>query len=198
MCREEDKTRIPDKRLCGQGEWSREGSCPATSQTPWGTVAHATLGSRRFSFICTNLREFLFLSPESESEVAQSCPTLCDPRLLCPWDFLSKGTGVGCRFLLQGIFPPQELNPGLPHCRQMLYPLSHQGSLSPESWLNHLSAVMGIRDWEQHDSYLWLGLKGTPTPGFMMVCSGSASSWVPRGTVWSAPSISFLLALLET
>ena len=41
---------------------------------------------------------------ESESEVAQSCPTLCDPmdtRLLCPWDFLGKSTGVGCHFLLQ-------------------------------------------------------------------------------------------------
>ena len=37
-------------------------------------------------------------------------------------------TGVGCHFLLQGIFPTQELNPGLPHCRQMLYCLSHQGS----------------------------------------------------------------------
>ena len=37
---------------------------------------------------------------ESESEVAQSCPTLCgnpmDTRLLCPWDFLGKSTGVGC------------------------------------------------------------------------------------------------------
>ena len=31
-------------------------------------------------------------------------------------------------FLLQGIFPTQESNPGLPHCRQMLYRLSHQGS----------------------------------------------------------------------
>jgi len=28
---------------------------------------------------------------------------------------------------LQGIFPTQELNPGLPHCRQILYCLSHQG-----------------------------------------------------------------------
>ena len=40
-----------------------------------------------------------------ESEVAQSCPTLCDPldtRLLRPWDFLGKSTGVGCHFLLQG------------------------------------------------------------------------------------------------
>ena len=38
------------------------------------------------------------------SEVAQSCPTLCDAmdtRLLRPWDFLGKSTGVGCHFLFQ-------------------------------------------------------------------------------------------------
>ena len=71
---------------------------------------------------------------ESESEVAQSCPTLCDPidcstRLLSLWDFPGKSTGVGCHFLLQGIFPTQGLSPGLPRCRQTLYRLSHQGSL---------------------------------------------------------------------
>ena len=83
---------------------------------------------------------------ESESEVAQSCPTLCDPMdcslpgssvhgifqarvLLCPWDFPGKSTGVDCHFLLQGIFPTQGFNPGLPHCRQKLYRLSHQESL---------------------------------------------------------------------
>ena len=49
--------------------------------------------------------------------------------LLRPWAFPSKSTGVGCHFLLQGIFLTQGLNPGLPHCRQMLYHLSHQGSL---------------------------------------------------------------------
>ena len=37
---------------------------------------------------------------------------------------------MNCHFLLQGIFPTQESNPGLPHRRQMLYRLSHQGSLS--------------------------------------------------------------------
>ena len=42
-------------------------------------------------------------------------------RLLRPWDFLGKSTGVGCYFLLQGIFPTQGLNPGLSHCRQMLW-----------------------------------------------------------------------------
>ena len=38
-------------------------------------------------------------------------------RLLCPWDSPGKNIGVGCRFLLQGIFPTQEPNPGLLHCR---------------------------------------------------------------------------------
>ena len=42
-----------------------------------------------------------------------------------PWDSPGKNTGVGCHFLLQGIFLTQGLNPGLPHGRLMLYPLSH-------------------------------------------------------------------------
>ena len=54
--------------------------------------------------------------------------TVACTRFLHPWDFLGKSTGVGCHFLLQGIFPTQGSNPGLPHCRQMLYRLSHQGS----------------------------------------------------------------------
>ena len=37
---------------------------------------------------------------------------------------------MGCHFLFQEIFPTQGLNLGLPHCRQTLYHLSHQGSLS--------------------------------------------------------------------
>ena len=64
---------------------------------------------------------------KKESEVAQSCPTLCDPKdcsllgFLHQWDFPGKNTGVGCHFLLQEIFLTQGLNPGLPHCRKMLY-----------------------------------------------------------------------------
>ena len=61
---------------------------------------------------------------KKESEVAQSCPTLqphgLQPtRLLCPWNFPGTSTGVGCHFLLQGIFLTQGSNPGpLLHCRQ--------------------------------------------------------------------------------
>ena len=51
-------------------------------------------------------------------------------RLLCPLDFSSKNTGVGCCFLLQGIFPIQTSNMGLSHCRPILYHLNHQGSPS--------------------------------------------------------------------
>ena len=51
-----------------------------------------------------------------------------DTRLLHPWDFSGKDAGVGCHFFLHGIFLTQWLNQGLPHCRQTLYHLSHQGS----------------------------------------------------------------------
>ena len=59
--------------------------------------------------------------------VAQSCLTLSDP-MDCslpgssvPGDSPGKNTGVDCHALLQGIFPTQGLNPGLSHCRQILY-----------------------------------------------------------------------------
>ena len=49
-------------------------------------------------------------------------------RLLCPWNFPGKNTGVDCHSLLQGIFLTQGLNLGLLHCRQIPYHLSHQES----------------------------------------------------------------------
>ena len=63
--------------------------------------------------------------------VAQLYLTLCDPMdcsLLGSSDSPGQNNGVGCHALLQGIFPAQVLNPGLPHCRQILYCLSHEGS----------------------------------------------------------------------
>ena len=45
-----------------------------------------------------------------------------------PWNSPGQNTGVGSLSLLQGIFPSQGSNPGLPHCRQILYQLSHKGS----------------------------------------------------------------------
>ena len=47
--------------------------------------------------------------------------------LQSPWNSPGQNTGVGNLSLLQGIFPTQGLNPGLPHCRQIPYWLSHKG-----------------------------------------------------------------------
>ena len=52
----------------------------------------------------------------------------CPPGSACPRDSPGKNTGVGCCALLQGIFPTEGWKPGLLHCRQILYHLSHQGS----------------------------------------------------------------------
>ena len=50
-------------------------------------------------------------------------------------DSQGKNTGVGGHALLQGIFPNQGSNPGLPHCRRILYLLSHQGSPRTLEWV---------------------------------------------------------------
>ena len=81
-------------------------------------------------------REEIYDIPyESESMIAQWCPTLwptdcSSPGLLCPWNSLGKNTGVDCPSLLQGIFLAHGLNLGRLHCRQILYHLSHKGSLT--------------------------------------------------------------------
>jgi len=48
--------------------------------------------------------------------------------LYSPWNSPGQNTGGGSLFLLQGIFPTQGSNPGVPHCRWILYQLSHKGT----------------------------------------------------------------------
>ena len=97
--------------------------------------------------------------------VTHSCLTLqphgLQPTgLLCPWDSPGKDTRVCCHSLLQ-IFLTQVSNPGLSHCRQILYHLSHQEVAQPKKrkkiksvelrWMN-LEPVMqttGFWKWEQ-------------------------------------------------
>ena len=52
-------------------------------------------------------------------------PVDCNHQAPPSMGFSGKNTGVGCHFLLQGIFPNQGSNPGLPHCRQTLYRLNY-------------------------------------------------------------------------
>ena len=55
--------------------------------------------------------------------------------LCCPWNSSGRNTGVGSFSLLHGIFPTQGLSPGFPHCRRILYQLSHQGSPRILEWV---------------------------------------------------------------
>ena len=72
-------------------------------------------------------------------------PWTVAPRPLCPWNSPDKNTGVGCHARLQGIFPIQGSNPGLPRCRQILYSLSHQGS--QEYWSGYPICSPGEYSW---------------------------------------------------
>ena len=83
----------------------------------------------------------------------QSCLTLrphglYPTRLLCPWDSPGKNTGVGSHSLLQGIFLTWGSNPGLLHCRQILYHLSHN------TWLIGRFFPYDRR-WETSESTTW-------------------------------------------
>ena len=67
---------------------------------------------------------------ESESESHSAVSDFFWPHgIYNPWNTPGQNTGVGSLSLLQGIFPMQGLNPGLPHCRQILYQLSHKEAL---------------------------------------------------------------------
>ena len=82
--------------------------------------------------------DFLQRLDHGESEVkvkaAQACPTLCDPMDQTVHGIL-RARILGRLPLLQGIFPTQGSNPGLPHCRQILYQLSHKGSPRILEWV---------------------------------------------------------------
>ena len=90
-----------------------------TVQGRWGYCLHFTHGKMK--------------SLKSEVKWSESCSVVSNSLwshvLYSPWNSLGQNTGVGSHSLLQGIFPTQGLNPGLPHCGQILYQLSRKGSL---------------------------------------------------------------------
>ena len=80
---------------------------------------------------------------------AQSCLTLCNSMEFsvlgcsCPWNFPGKTTGVGCHFLLQGIFSTQESSPHLPcllHWQVDSLPQCHLGGPNALLWIQLVMA----------------------------------------------------------
>ena len=81
--------------------------------------------------LINNIQLLLNASPvQVQVQVTQSCLTLRPHGIYSPWSSPGQNTGVGGFSLLQGIFPTQGLNPGLLHCKQILFQQSHQGSQS--------------------------------------------------------------------
>ena len=90
-------------------------------------ISLCVIGSSFIHLIRTDSNAFFLISYKwSRSVMSDSLRPhgLYTMRLLHLWDFPDKSTGVSCHFLLQGIFPTQGSNPGLPHFRQTLYCLT--------------------------------------------------------------------------
>ena len=68
-------------------------------------------------------------------KAAQLYTALCNPMDSSPWNSPDQNTGLGSLSLFQGIFPTQGSNPGLPHCRWILYHLSYKESPRILEWV---------------------------------------------------------------
>ena len=121
-----------------QGPWPltsgrvREDILP---QAPGGQFIRAVRSSEgQFNLRTISSCKILINQSESESEVAQSCPTLCYPvdsslhQAPLSMGFSRQEYCSRLPFPSPGNLPTQGLNPGLPHCTQTLYCLRHQGS----------------------------------------------------------------------
>ena len=145
--------------------------------------------------------------------VALLCPTLRPHRLYSPWNSPGQNTGVGSCSHLQGIFPIQGSNPGLPCCRWVLYQLSHQGSPWILAWVAYpfsrgssqprhrtqISRIAGrfLTSWailtEKSPAKLWQILYRTyvadphsSTPTHDAICYAHVSlRWHPLWEVWT-------------
>ena len=95
--------------------------------------------------------------------------------LYSPWSSPGQNTGVGSCSLLQGIFPTQELNTCLSHCRQILYQLSHQGSLRILEWVAYPLSKDSPRIFLTQESIQGL---------LSCVAGGFFTSWATREFSW--------------
>ena len=98
------------------------------------------------TIISKSLLKYFVLMSESCSVMSDS---LWPHGLYSPWNSPGQNTGVDSLCLLQGIFPTHGSNPGLLHCRQILYQLSHKGSPRILEWVAYpfSSGSSPPRDW---------------------------------------------------
>ena len=114
------------RSLVGCSPWDRKESDTAEQFHFWQY-------SLMFSVMFTTM--FTLYAGLSHWVTSNSLQSSSPPHSSVCRDSPGKNTGVGCHVLLHGIFPSQGSNPGLPHCRQILYHLSYQGSPKALRWV---------------------------------------------------------------
>ena len=121
---------------------------------------------------CMNIYWYYLLSVGGSHSVVSD--SLWPHGLCSPWNSPGQNTGVGSLSLLQGIFPPRGLNPGLPHCRQIIYQLSHKGSPRILEWVAYpfssrfQESAEGIEPGSPHCRWIFfyqLSYQGSPSRG---------------------------------
>ena len=123
---------------CSVMSWTEE---PSRLHSPWGCshvikvtkpvqigiAIKSPYRLQRVAYMAAVLLLFSSSSSESCSVVSDS---LWPHGPYSPWNSSGQNTGVGGLSILQGIFPTQGSNPGLLHCRWVLYQLSHLEGLA--------------------------------------------------------------------
>ena len=141
----------------------------------WEVSSFSTWGEVREHQLCLTwnqkwVMEMQFRRYESHSVVSDS---LRPHVLYSLWNSPGQDTRVGSLSVLQGIFPTQGSNPGLLHCRRILYQLSHKGSpqdvclhtsvVSDSMWHYGLQSARLLCPWDSPGKNTGVGLLCLPT-----------------------------------
>ena len=120
-------TRLNESKMDSEEKSREEADSAFQANVNWKTLekVHLVVTWRNSPWFCS----------QSLVKVGHLCLTLCNPTDSNPWNSPGQNTGVGSLSLLQGILPTQGSNPGFPHCRWILYQLSHKGSPRILEWI---------------------------------------------------------------
>ena len=103
----------------------------------WGTKPTSPAGSDSLPRNPWEAQYIVYVKMKESESCSVVSESLRPLGLYSPWNSPGKNTAVGSLSLFQGIFPTQGSNPGLLHCRQILYQLSHEGSPRILAWVTY-------------------------------------------------------------
>ena len=119
-------------------EIRREEVVEGEAEVTWGREGRVRRGESNQAInhtrVKVDIKDFTLTGTKCVSRSVVS-DSLQPHQLYSPWNFLGQNTGVGSFSFLQRIFLTKGLNPGLPHCRRILYQLSHKGNPSILEWV---------------------------------------------------------------